>query len=299
MRIVVALGDRAFLRHESPAGVLQRHHVEEAVARLVCLARENELIITHAHGPQLELAAVESVGEAELTLPFSLDVIAAQTQGMVGYWLTQALANELPGRKVAALITQTLVRRDDPAFANPTAFVGPAYGESEARRLAEEHHWSVARDGALWRRVVASPDPLAVLGLPAVEALAKCGTIVVCGGGGGIPVERSADGRLVGVEAVVDNYLATSVIARDLRADLLMMLSDVEGIVGDGTAAEGPIAKASASELRSMSFTATSTRPKVEAACRFVEATGCRAVIGKLDDALALLDGSSGTNVVH
>jgi carbamate kinase len=300
VRLVVALGGNALLqRGEQPADSIQRHHVEDAVTQLSQLARENELIITHGNGPQVGLLAVESANDPELTQPYALDVIGAQTQGMIGYWLLQALVNALPGRKVASLVTQTLVSAEDPAFEHPTKFVGLVYDEAEARRLAALNHWSIAHDGAHWRRVVASPEPQAVLGLMAVEALAKSGVIVVCTGGGGIPVVRSSDGHLSGVEAVIDKDLATAVVACELHADAMLILTDVAGVMADyGTPEERVISKISAKELRGMSFAAGSMGPKVEAACRFAEGTGHRAVIGLLDESLGLLDGSSGTTVV-
>ncbi len=300
MRIVVTLGGNALLRRgEEPGDVIQRHHVEDAVAQLSRLARDNELIITHESGPQVELLAVESANDPELTQPYALDVIGAETQGMIGYWLLQALVNALPGRKVASLVTQTLVSAEDPTFEHPTKFVGAGYDEAEAHHLAELNHWTVARDGARWRRVVASPEPLAVLGLMGVKALAELGAIVICAGGGGIPVVRSPDGQLSGVEAVIDKDLATAVVARDLCADVMLILTDVEGVMADfGTPEQRVIAKTTVKELREMSFSAHSMGPKVEAACRFVEGTGHRAVIGLVDDLLGLLDGSSGTTVV-
>ncbi|MGA7834407.1 MAG: carbamate kinase [Acidimicrobiales bacterium] len=300
MRIVVALGGNALLqRGEKPADSIQRHHVEDAVAQLSRLARDNELIITHGNGPQVGLLAVESANDPELAQPYALDVIGAQTQGMIGYWLLQAFVNALPGRKVVSLVTQTLVSLEDPAFERPTKFVGLGYEEAEAHRLAELNHWAIAHDGARWRRVVASPEPLAVLGLMAVETLAKSGALVICAGGGGIPVVRSPDGRLSGVEAVIDKDLATAVVAQELHADVMLILTDVPGVMADfGTPEQSVISRVSAKELRDMSFSPGSMGPKVEAACRFVEGTGHRAVIGLLDDPLGLLEGSSGTTVV-
>lgn len=300
MRVVVALGGNALLqRGEEPAESIQRHHVVDAVVQLSQLAHDNDLIITHGNGPQVGLLAVESASDPALTKPYPLDVIGAQTQGMIGYWLLQALTNALPGRKVVSLVTESLVDADDPAFSHPAKFVGLGYEETEARRLAALNDWSIARDGERWRRVVASPDPRAVLGLASVEVLVREGVIVVCAGGGGIPVTRTPDGSYEGIEAVIDKDLATAVIARDLHADVMLILTDVEGVMRDyATPRQQLITKATPRELRARDFAAGSMGPKVDAACRFVEKTGMRAVIGLLDESLGLLDGSSGTTVI-
>ncbi len=300
MRLVAALGGNALLqRGEQPAATVQRHHVEDAVAQLAHVAHDNELIVTHGNGPQVGLLAVESANDAALAQPYPLDVIGAQTQGMIGYWLLQAFANALPDRPVVALVTQTVVDIADPAFAHPAKFVGLGYEKKEARRLALASHWSIAPDGPLWRRVVASPDPIAIVESDMIRSLAAEGVIVICAGGGGIPVQRDAHGRLSGVEAVIDKDLASAVIARDVFADVLLILTDVPGVFRDfGTASESVIKLATSQEMRAMHFPAGSMEPKVLAACRFVEAMGTRAVIGKLDDSEALLDGDSGTSVV-
>ena len=300
MRVVAALGGNALLqRGEKPGASIQRHHVDDAVAQLALLARDNELIVTHGNGPQVGLLAVESANDLELAQPYPLDVIGAQTQGMIGYWLLQAFTNALPDRPVVALVTQTLVSGDDPAFERPTKFVGVGFEEVEARRLAETGRWTIAQDGDRWRRVVASPDPVAIIESSTIQALANDGAIVICAGGGGIPVRRSVDGHLSGVEAVIDKDLATALMARDFLADVMLILTDVPGIFCDyGTPEQRVIRLATATELRAMTFSAGSMGPKVEAACRFVEATGQRAVIGMLDDAQGLLEGTSGTTVV-
>jgi carbamate kinase len=300
MRVVAALGGNALLqRGEKPGASIQRHHVDDAVAQLALLARDNELIVTHGNGPQVGLLAVESANDLELAQPYPLDVIGAQTQGMIGYWLLQAFTNALPDRPVVALVTQTLVSGGDPAFERPTKFVGVGFEEVEARRLAETGRWTIAQDGDRWRRVVASPDPVAIVESSTIQALANDGAIVICAGGGGIPVRRSVDGHLSGVEAVIDKDLATALIARDFLADVMLILTDVPGIFCHyGTPEQRVIRLATAKELRAMTFSAGSMGPKVEAACRFVEATGQRAVIGMLDDAQGLLEGTSGTTVV-
>ena len=224
-------------------------------------------------------------------------MLGAQTQGMIGYWLVQALQNALPGRQVACLVSRTLVRGDDPAFAEPAKFVGPVYDEERARALAAAHGWQIRRDGARWRRVVPSPEPAELLDLPAVRLLLSGGAIVVCAGGGGVPVVAS-DGGLHGVEAVVDKDLTASLLARQLDADALLLLTDVAAVQdGYGTPQARPIRRATPAELRQRDFPAGSMGPKIDAVCRFVEATGKPAAIGRLSDARALLTGEAGTLV--
>ncbi len=286
-------------RGEKPAAEIQLHHVIDAVQHLAKIATGNDLIVTHGNGPQVGLLAVESANDPLLTRPYPLDVIGAQTQGMIGYWLLLALGSALADRPAAAIITRTLVDANDPAFERPTKFVGLGYEEREARSLAAAGGWSIAQDGARWRRVVASPEPQAIIELSTIELLVASGIIVVCVGGGGIPVRRLDDGQFAGVEAVIDKDLATAVIARDLGADAMLLLTDVPAVMLDfGTPEQRPLARATVSELRAGSFSAGSMGPKVEAVCRFVEATGHHAAIGLLDDAPGLLAGTSGTSVV-
>ena len=285
-------------RGERPAAEIQEHHVLDAVAHLVNVAEGNTLIVTHGNGPQVGMLAVESASDPVLDHPFPFDVLGAQTQGMIGYWLAQALANALPTRRVVAIVTQMVVDLNDPAFSNPTKFVGRGYAADEARPTAGSG-WTMRQDGQLWRRVVASPEPLEAVEVATIKELVASGTIVVCAGGGGIPVARDAMGNLRGVEAVIDKDLATAVIARDVTADAMLILTDVAAVLADyGTVNEHPIRTATVSELRALSFPAGSMGPKVEAACRFVESTGGRSAIGSFDDSLELLHGTAGTTVV-
>jgi carbamate kinase len=290
------LGGNALLqRGDAPAAEIQEHHVLDAVARLVAVADGNTLLVTHGNGPQVGMLAVESASDPVLDRPFPFDVLGAQTQGMIGYWLAQALANALPMRRVVALVTQTIVDLEDPAFQKPTKFVGRGY---EARPPAGAE-WTMHQDGPLWRRVVASPEPLEIVEIETIKELVSSGTIVVCCGGGGIPVSRDEKGILRGVEAVIDKDLATAVIARHTDADIMLLLTDVPAVLCDyGTEHERPIHSATVEELRAMGFAAGSMGPKVEAACRFVEATGRRSAIGSFDDAADLLVGTAGTSVV-
>jgi carbamate kinase len=299
MRLVVALGGNALLeRGEAPLAEIQEKHVQVAVDALAPLARDHDLVITHGNGPQVGLLALESASDPELPHPYPFDVLGAQTQGMIGYFLLQALENALPGQEVVSLVCQTLVGSDDPAFDHPTKFVGPVYRREEAERLARLRGWQIRPDGGSWRRVVASPEPCALIEMPTIHMLVANGAVVVCAGGGGIPVTRSGDGMLHGVEAVVDKDLTAAMLAHDVDADALLLLTDVPHVESDfGTPSARAITMTSPAALRAMHFPAGSMGPKVEAACRFVEATGRRAMIGKLPDAEELLEGTRGTTV--
>jgi carbamate kinase len=297
MRLVVALGGNALLHRGEPAdATTQRHNVTVAARAVAELAADHQLVVTHGNGPQIGLLALQSEAYPKVR-PYPLDVLGAESEGMIGYLLDQALQNQLPDRQVATLLTQVVVHPDDPAFAAPTKPVGPVYSEAEARRLAAERGWTVAVDGRWWRRVVASPEPLDIRELPTIRLLVEAGVLVVCAGGGGIPVVVEA-GRVRGVEAVIDKDLAAALLARRLAAGFLLLLTDVPAVELDwGTPRARPLRMATPAELRACRFAAGSMGPKVEAACRFVEATGGRAAIGALTDAAAILRGQAGTTV--
>jgi carbamate kinase len=298
MRVVAALGGNALLeRGERPDSDVQERHVARAAHALAPLARAHDLVITHGNGPQVGLLALESARDPALTRPYPFDALGAQTQGMIGYWLLQALQNALQERHIACLVSRTLVGTDDPAFQSPTKFVGPVYDESQARRLAKAHGWDVRQDGTRWRRVVPSPEPRELLELPSIRRLLDGGAIVVCAGGGGVPVVRDEDG-LHGVEAVVDKDLTAALLATALGADALLLLTDVEAVQdGFGTPQARPLRRVTSAQLRARSFPAGSMGPKIEAVCRFVEATGKMAAIGQLGAAEALLRREAGTTV--
>jgi carbamate kinase len=299
VRIVVAIGGNALLeRGQKPEAATQRANAIRAVEALAPLAARHEVVITHGNGPQVGMLALESAADPALDRPYPLDVLGAQTQGMIGYWLLQALQNTLPGRQVAAIVNQTLVSAADPAFADPTKFVGPVYDEATATRLAAERGWQVKADGKYWRRVVPSPAPKRVVETRIIRLLLASGAVVVCSGGGGVPAIRNEDGHLEGVEAVVDKDLATSVLAESLEADALLLLTDVPAVMrGYGTPDAEPILRATPAALRRENFPAGSMGPKVEAVCRFVEITGDMAGIGALTDAELILGGKAGTVV--
>ena len=299
MKVVIALGGNALLeRGERPDSGIQEQHVASAVTALTPVLHQHDVIITHGNGPQVGVLALESASDRALSRPYPFDVLGAQTQGMIGYWVVQALSRAAPAGQAACLICRTIVAADDPAFENPSKFVGPVYDETTARRLAAAHGWQVRPDGAAWRRVVASPEPAEIVEMGLIRTLVRDGVITVCSGGGGIPVMRDDAGGLRGVEAVIDKDLSAALLARELGADMLLILTDVAAVEdGYGTPAARPIHRVTTSELRARTFPVGSMGPKVEAACRFADATGGTAAIGRLDDAQALLAGQTGTIV--
>ena len=298
MRIVVALGGNALLRRGEPLEAeFQRRNVDVAAMAIAGLAEEHEIIVTHGNGPQVGLLALQAEAYPEVE-PYPLDVLGAESQGMIGYLLLEGLAHLLPSREVAGVLTRVVVDEDDPAFAHPTKPVGPHYSEKFASTLARERGWTVARDGSGWRRVVASPEPRDVLDLPVIRLLADAGVTVICGGGGGIPLTGSGANRR-GIEGVIDKDLTSVLIAFGLGADCLMFLTDVQGVArGWGTEAQTFMDVATPGALRKLKFDKGSMGPKVEAACRFVEISGMTAAIGSLSEAKDVLAGTSGTRIV-
>jgi carbamate kinase len=298
MLVVVALGGNALLRRgDAPEADVQRANVRVAAGALVDVARDAALVVTHGNGPQVGLLALQSAALAGVA-PFPLDVLGAETEGMIGYVLAQEIANALPGRRIVTILTQVVVDPADPAFGRPEKPIGPVYPEERARAVAAATGWMMARDGSGWRRVVPSPEPLDLVERTAIEILVRNDVLVVCAGGGGIPVVTDAAGALHGVEAVVDKDLSAALLARRLGADLLLLLTDVAAVEdGWGTPRARPIARATPATMRAGRFAPGSMGPKVEAACRFVEATGGVAAIGSLHDAARVARGEAGTRI--
>ena len=299
MRLVIALGGNALLRRGQPLTAdNQLKNIRRAAAQLARVASNNELVLTHGNGPQVGLLALQSAAYTAVE-SYPLDVLGAQTDGMIGYLLEQELANLLPLRTVTTLLTRVEVDPNDPAFAKPTKPIGPVYTQDEATRVAAEKKWVMAPDGNSFRRVVASPQPLRVLGLDPIRWLLERGALVIAAGGGGIPVVRGADGHsLQGVEAVIDKDLCSGVLARELQADCLVIATDVAAVYVDwGRPQQRALGNVTPKTLAGMTFPAGSMGPKIEAACRFVESSGKRAVIGSLDQIEAMLSGAAGTQI--
>ena len=294
MRVVMALGGNALQRRGEPAepGVLARN-LSRAADAVAAIARRHEVVVTHGNGPQVGMLALAADVQGRNT---ALDLLVAESEGQIGYLIERELAALLPGREIATLLTQVEVDPADPAFAAPTKPIGPVYGEAEARRLAAERSWTIMRDGDHFRRAVASPEPRRLRELNAVRVLLGGGLVVICSGGGGIPVVAGADGRLRGIEAVIDKDRTAALLAEGLEADALLLLTDVAAVMTHwGDPAARAIAAASPAALGAFRFAPGSMGPKVEAACRFVSRTGGFAGIGALGDAPAILKGAAGT----
>ena len=300
MRIVVALGGNALQRRGEPMTMeRQRANVAAACKALAPVAEDHELVISHGNGPQVGLLALQAAAYDEASA-YPFDVLGAQTEGMIGYLIEQELGNLLPFEKpLATVLTMTEVDPDDPAFAEPTKFVGPVYTDTDAHRLAAERGWNVRKDGEAWRRVVPSPIPQRIFEARPVEWLLEHGCVVICAGGGGIPtMYREGTRTLVGVEAVIDKDRASAVLAEGLGADLLVIATDVDAVYLDwGTPEERAVAAAHPDAVRTLDLPAGSMGPKAEAAAAFASATGHPCVIGALDHLPAILAGASGTRI--
>lgn len=299
MRVVVALGGNALQKRGEPMTVEnQRENVKIACEALAPVAMDHELVVSHGNGPQVGLLALQASSyNEESTYPF--DVLGAQTEGMIGYFIEQELGNLLPFSKpLATLLTMTEVDANDPAFENPTKFVGPVYSEEDAKRLAAERDWTVKQDGDKWRRVVPSPMPQRIFQVRPVEWCLEKGAVVVCTGGGGIPtMYKKGTRELVGVEAVIDKDFSSMVLARDIEADMLVIATDAEAVfVNFGTPEQKAITSANPYALSEFDFPAGSMGPKVDAAIAFAK-SGKVAVIGALENLTAIMAGESGTRV--
>ncbi len=298
MLVVIALGGNALLRRGQPMEAeVQRSNVRLAAKAVAEVARRHSVVLTHGNGPQVGLLALQAAAYSAVR-PYPLDVLGAESEGMIGYMIEQELENELPQRTVATLLTQVVVDGNDPAFERPDKFVGPVYSEQDAQKMSKRMGWRVAPDGEHWRRVVPSPDPLRIVEMRAIRILVDHGVLVVCTGGGGIPVALGKDGALHGVEAVVDKDRASALLAAQLKADRLLLLTDVAAVYSEwGKPGQCEIRRADPRELQAGSFAAGSMGPKVEAACGFALETGNPAGIGSLSDACAILRGEKGTTI--
>ncbi|MEI2387421.1 carbamate kinase [Breoghania sp. JC706] len=299
MRILVALGGNALLcRGEPMTAEAQRANVRIASQSLATICPGNEVIVTHGNGPQVGLLSLQGHAYDPSSL-FPLDVLGAETEGLIGYMIEQELGNLLPFEvPFATVLTMTEVDRGDPAFKNPTKFIGPVYSKQEADDLEKEKGWIFRQDGNKWRRVVPSPKPKRIFEIRPIEWLLEKGAIVVAAGGGGIPTAYGDDGKLAGVEAVIDKDLCSDLLARELDVDMFVMATDADAVFLDwGTPEARSIRRASPDAMAAHAFPAGSMGPKVEAACNFARLTGKPAVIGALKDLPALVRGEAGTTI--
>jgi carbamate kinase len=302
MLIVTALGGNALLRRgEAMTAENQRRNVRIAAESLAPVAREHDLVVGHGNGPQVGLLALQGAAYDKVET-YPLDVLGAQTEGMIGYMIEQELGNLLPfERPFATLLTMIEVDAGDPAFANPTKFIGPVYSKAEADKLAAEKSWAFKQDGDKWRRVVASPRPKRIFEIRPIKWLLERHTIVIAAGGGGIPAVyggAGAERKLAGIECVIDKDLASELLARDLGADMLVMLTDADAVYVDwGKPSQRAIRRATPDALSALPFPAGSMGPKVDAACSFVRATGKRAAIGDLSALGRIIAGEAGTTI--
>lgn len=299
MLIVAALGGNALLKRGEPTTAAnQRANVKQAVSALAQLVDAgHRLVVTHGNGPQVGLLALQGAAYKP-DEAYPLDVLGAETGGMIGYMVEQELENALDhSRPVATLLTQVVVDRWDPAFGNPTKFIGPVYDEAEAKARAKVAGWTVAPDGEKWRRVVPSPRPIEIPDVRVLQLLLDQDVIVICTGGGGIPVVRLPDGSMTGIEAVIDKDAASALLARQLGADALLLLTDVDAVYQDfGTDDERSISELTPTEAALLDLPAGSMGPKLKAAVSFAT-NGRRTGIGRLAQALEILAGKAGTTV--
>ena len=296
MLVVIALGGNALLRRGEPLDVeTQRRNVGVAAAAVAAIAADHAVVVTHGNGPQVGLLALQALAYRNVPA-YPLDVLGAESEGMIGYMIEQELRNALPGREVATLLTMAEVSASDSAFGTPTKPIGPLYAAEEAARIGPARGWRFQPDRGGVRRVVPSPDPVRILEIDSIRALVRHGVVTICAGGGGIPVVDRGDGGIAGVEVVIDKDLSAALLAKELSADRLLMLTDVSAVyAGWGGADARPLHVASPETLRAMDFESGTMAPKVEAACRFVGSTGGEAGIGALADAAAILAGGAGT----
>jgi carbamate kinase len=297
-RIVIALGGNALLRRgEPPEADVQQRNIAVAAAAIAAIAEDRSIVITHGNGPQVGLLALQAAALRDAA-PYPLDMLGAESEGLIGYLIERELANCLPGRQIATLLTQVEVDPGDPAFRAPNKPIGPVYEAAAAQRLAAERGWTLAPDGEFVRRVVPSPEPRRILELPTIRLLLDAGVIVICAGGGGIPVAVDKTGAIRGVEAVIDKDLAAALLAIELNATRLLLLTDVPAVYLDWPRpARRAIRLAAPDVVSPQDFAAGSMRPKVEAARRFAIRTGCAASIGALEDAAAILARTAGTTI--
>jgi carbamate kinase len=299
MRVVVALGGNALLQRGQPlTAENQRGNIRVAVKQLAAVHENNQLVIAHGNGPQVGLLALMDAAYTAVD-PYPLDVLGAETVGMIGYMIEQELGNIIPfDDHIITVLTQILVDQNDPAFQNPTKPVGPIYDKEQSERLKKDKGWSIAPDGDYFRRVVPSPLPQRIIEMDVIKTLVDSGVVVICAGGGGIPTAYDDDKKLFGIEAVIDKDLASGLLSKELAAEMFVMLTDVASVYVDfGTENQKAIKAAHPDALEKMDFAAGSMGPKVLGACQFVRETGNKSAIGQLSDLTKIITGDAGTTI--
>ena len=301
MRVVVALGGNALLRRGQALNAEnQRENIRIAAQHLAEAHEQHELVIAHGNGPQVGLLALMGAAYTAVD-PYPLDVLGAETVGMIGYMIEQELGNLVPFEDhIVTILTQILVDPKDDAFASPTKPVGPVYDREQADKLCKEKGWSMAPDGEYFRRVVPSPEPQWIIEMNVIRMLVDSGITVICAGGGGIPVAYDDQNKLFGVEAVIDKDLASGLLATGLDAGMFVMLTDVAHVyTGFGTPDQKAIRAAHPDALETLDFASGSMGPKVLGACRFVRETGNASAIGQLSDLVGIINGGAGTLITN
>jgi carbamate kinase len=299
MRIVIALGGNALLQRGQAMGAdKQRENIRLAVAQIAQIAPHNELIIVHGNGPQIGLLALQALSYTA-TSPYPLDILGAETEGMIGYLIQQELGNQLPAETpIATLLTQVEIDINDPAFQHPTKPIGPIYSQEEAQFLFKKNGWAMIADGNQFRRAVPSPKPKRIIDIRPIKWLVEHHAIVICAGGGGIPTRYDESGKLCGVEAVIDKDLCAALLAQQLDADLLLIATDVDAVyINWGQENAQRIAHAHPDALAQFTFAAGSMEPKIQAAKEYVRTTKKEAVIGALTDIVAMYQGTKGSRI--
>ena len=296
--VVVALGGNALLRRGEPLEAeTQRQNIITAAMTIAEIAKEYNVILVHGNGPQVGLLALQGL-EYKKVSPYPLDVLGAETQGMIGYMLMQELKNLLPQQQVSCVLTQMKVDPQDPAFVNPTKPIGPVYDEAEAKELAEKYRWTVKPDGKYFRRVVPSPQPIGIVEKDTIETLIANNHLVICTGGGGIPV-KCENNKIIGIEAVIDKDMSSAYLARQIKADALLILTDADAVyLNWGKENQVALSSTTPSQLEKVEFDAGSMGPKIQASCDFIKQGGELVGIGALSDGLKILKGLAGTNII-
>ncbi|MEZ9720269.1 carbamate kinase [Vibrio splendidus] len=295
--IVVAVGGNALLqRGEVMSCQNQQKSIDKTASSLAALSKDYRLVVVHGNGPQVGLLSLQNDAYKDCP-PYPFDVLGAETQGMIGYLIQQGLNAAIEDRFTTTILTRIVIDENDPAIADPSKFIGPVYTEEQAKQLAEANQWIVKPDGVHWRRVVPSPLPKEVLEIRAIKDLLEKEHLIICGGGGGAPVIEKA-GAYFGFEAVIDKDMTAALIAEEIGAEHLLILTDGTHVCLDwGTPREEKLENVSVKEMKGYNFPAGSMGPKVDACCKFVQNTGKHGYIGDLSCALEIIEGTSGTHI--